>query len=65
VDRDLLQLKVAAFVPLFLRNQALRMQVEVLGSAVRSLHSELQRDGPVEEVVKRRMQDLEDGVTGL
>jgi CheY-like chemotaxis protein len=65
VDRDLLKLKVAAFVRLFLRNQALRMQVEVLGSAVRSLHSELQRGGPVEEMVKRRMQDLEDVVTGL
>lgn len=41
VDEDLLKLKVATHVQLYLKNQALRLQIEELQGNVRGLQSEL------------------------
>ena len=65
VDEDLLKFKVGAYVQLFLRNEALRLQVELLNTALRSLHAEFNRRNPTEDVLKSRIKELESLVDEL
>jgi CheY-like chemotaxis protein len=65
VDEDLLRFKVAAYSQLFLRNEALRLQVQVLGNLVQSLQVEINRRGPSEQVLKTKVGELETAIEEL
>lgn len=59
VNSELLKFKVAAFVRLFLRHEALRVHVEVLHSALQSLQKEMERCCPLEAQAVSHFRDLE------
>src|SRR5262245_15164248 len=65
VDGDLLKLKVATYVQIYLRNEALRLQVHQLNLTLQSLQAELAKRGPVEDGLKARIAELEEAVSEL
>jgi len=65
VDADLLKLKVATYVQIFLRNESLRLQIHQLNVTLQSLQTELARRVPTELGLKARIRELEELVTEL
>src|SRR5688572_11339348 len=60
VEADLLKLKVATYAQIFLRNEALRLQIHLLSVTLQTLQAELSKRGPVENGLNARIRELED-----
>jgi len=65
VDADLLKLKVATYVQVYLRNEALRIQIHQLNLTLQSLQTEVARREPVEKGLMARIRELEDVISEL
>jgi two-component system, sensor histidine kinase and response regulator len=65
VDEDLLKFKVATYAQLYLQNEAMRIQIRVLGNLVQSLQVDLNRRGPAEDFLKHKIVQLEDAIEEL
>jgi CheY-like chemotaxis protein len=65
VDGDLLKLKVATYAQVYLRAEALRLQVHQLNVSLQSVQVELAKRGPAENGLKNRIKELEDVVREL
>jgi len=65
VDADLLKLKVATYVQIYLRNEALRLQIQQLNLTLHGLRVELARRDPTENGLKARIRELEDVIIEL
>ena len=65
VDADLLKLKVATYAQIYLRNEALRLQIHQLNVTLQSLQVELAKRDPVELGLKVRIQELEQVIEEL
>lgn len=65
VEADLLKLKVATYVQMYLRSEALRLQIHQLNATLQGLEAELTRRGPVEEGLRSRIVELEDLVAEI
>jgi len=65
VDEELLKFKVATFAQLFLRNEAMRIQISMLGNLVQSLQTEINRRGPTEQYLRSKIQQLEVAIEEL
>jgi len=64
VDEELLKYKVATYVQIYMRNEALWLQVHLLQETVRSLELELSQGGSTEHV-QRKMRRLEVQIDSL
>jgi CheY-like chemotaxis protein len=64
VDEELLKYKVATYVQIFLRNEALWLQVQQLQQTVRGLQLELAQCNPT-ELLQREIRTLEDQIEAL
>jgi two-component system, sensor histidine kinase and response regulator len=65
VEADLLKLKVATYVQIYLRNEALRLQIHQLNLTLQSLQTELARRDPLESGLKARIRELEEVIGEL
>ena len=65
VDADLLKLKVATYAQIYLRSEALRLQIHQLNITLQSLQAELAKRGPAENGLKTRIRELEDVIQEL
>ena len=65
VDSDLLKLKVATYVQIYLRSEALRLQVHQLNVSLQSVQAELSRRDPAENGLKARIRELEEVISEL
>jgi CheY-like chemotaxis protein len=65
VDADLLKLKVATYVQIYLRSEALRIQIHQLNVTLQSLQAELAKRGPAENGLKARIRELEEVIEEL
>jgi CheY-like chemotaxis protein len=65
VDADLLKLKVATYAQIYLRSEALRLQIHQLNVTLQSLQAELAKRDPVENGLKVRIKELEDVIEEL
>jgi hypothetical protein len=65
VEADLLKLKVATYAQIYLRNEALRLQIHQLNVTLQSLQAELAMRGPAENGLKARIKELEDVIEEL
>jgi CheY-like chemotaxis protein len=65
VDEELLKFKVATFAQLFLRNEAMRIQTQLLGNLVQSLQAEINRRVPTEQYLRSKIQQLEVAIEEL
>jgi response regulator RpfG family c-di-GMP phosphodiesterase len=65
VDADLLKLKVATYVQIYLRSEALRIQIHQLNLTLQSLQAELAKRGPAENGLKSRIRELEEVIEEL
>jgi CheY-like chemotaxis protein len=65
VDEELLKFKVAAYVQIFLRNEALRIQIHGLGNMLQQLQAELNRRGPTEGTLRLKVAQLEEAIEDL
>jgi CheY-like chemotaxis protein len=65
VDEELLKFKVATYVSLHLRNEAMKMQVQQLNTLLQSLQAEINRRTPAEEILKDKIRELESVVDEL
>jgi two-component system, sporulation sensor kinase E len=65
VDEELLRFKVATFAQLFLRNESMRLQIQMLGNLVQSLQVEINRRGPTEQFLRSKIQQLEVAIEEL
>jgi CheY-like chemotaxis protein len=63
VEADLLKLKVATYVQIYLRHDELRTKVQQLNSALADLHAELDKRGLVVTKLKVRVNDLQKAVS--
>jgi response regulator RpfG family c-di-GMP phosphodiesterase len=59
VEADLLKLKVATYVQIYLRSEALRLQIHQLNVTLQSLQAELSKREPAENGLKARIKELE------
>jgi CheY-like chemotaxis protein len=59
VDEDLLKLKVATYVEIYLRNEALRLRILELETTLGSLHAEFRRLDPSRAILEQRIKTLE------
>jgi len=59
VDEDLLKLKVATYVQIYLRNESLRLRIFELEKTLGSLHTEFKRLDPSRSVLEQRIRSLE------
>jgi hypothetical protein len=59
VDEDLLKLKVATYVEIYLRNESLRLRILELEKTLSSLHTEFKRLDPSRTVLEQRIRSLE------
>jgi CheY-like chemotaxis protein len=65
VDEELLRFKVATYAQLFLRNESLRLQIQMLANLVQSLQVEINRRGPTEDFLRSKVQQLEIAIEEL
>lgn len=65
VDADLLKLKVATYTQIYLRSEALRIQIHQLNLTLQSLQAELAKRGPAENGLKTRIRELEEVIGEL
>lgn len=65
VDEELLKFKVATLAQLYLRNEAMRLQIAMLGNLVQSLQAEINRRGPTEQYLRSKIQQLEVAIEEL
>jgi len=65
VDEELLKLKVATYVQIYLRNEALRFQIHDLEKTLGSLHTEFKRLDPSRNVMEQRIRNLETIIDSL
>jgi len=65
VDEELLKFKVATFAQLYLRNEAMRIQIVMLANLVQSLQTEINRRGPTEQYLRSKIQQLEVAIEEL
>jgi CheY-like chemotaxis protein len=65
VDADLLKLKVATYAQMYLRSEALRLQILHLNSTLHGLQAELARRMPVEKGLMSRIRELEEVILEL
>lgn len=65
VDSDLLRFKVAAYAQLFLKNEALRIQIRAMANLVQQLQIELSHRGPTEKVLRGKVEALEEAIDTL
>lgn len=65
VDEELLRFKVATYAQLFLRNEAMRLQIHMLGNLAQSLQAEINRRGPTEQYLRSKIQQLEVAIEEL
>lgn len=65
VDGDLLKLKVATYAQIYLRSEALRLQIHQLNVTLQSVRTELAKREPAENGLKIRIQELEDVIEEL
>lgn len=65
VDPDFLKYKVAVYAQMYLRNEALRLQIQELNDLLRSLRSEFDKTVPVESSLKARIRQLENVIEEL
>lgn len=65
VDEELLTFKVAAYVQIFLRNESMRIQIQALRNMVQSLQLEVRRRGPAEQVLRTKVEKLEEAIEEL
>ena len=65
VDGDLLKLKVATYAQIYLRSEALRLQIHQLNVSLQSVMAELAKRDPAENGLKARIRELEDVIAEL
>jgi CheY-like chemotaxis protein len=65
VDEDLLKLKVATYVEIYLRNESLRLRIFELEKTLGSLHTEFKRLDPSRTVLEQRIRSLEVSLESL
>ena len=65
VDEELLKFKVATYAQLYLRNESMRIQIQMLGNLVQSLQVEINRRGPTEQYLRSKIQQLEIAIEEL
>ena len=65
VEADLLKLKVATYVQIYLRSEALRVQIHHLNLTLQSVQTELAKRDPAEHGLKARIRELEEVITEL
>jgi CheY-like chemotaxis protein len=65
VDEELLKFKVATYAQLYLRNESMRIQIQMLGNLVQSLQVEINRRGPTEQFLRSKIQQLEIAIEEL
>jgi len=65
VDEELLKLKVASYVEIYLKNEALRLQIQHLQETVHSLEAIISRRIPVDQPVQDGIRDLESQIDEL
>jgi CheY-like chemotaxis protein len=65
VDEELLKLKVATYVQIYLRNESLRLRIFELEKTLGSLHSEFRRLDPSRTVLEQRIKTLETSLATL
>ncbi|HEV3026921.1 MAG TPA: response regulator [Planctomycetota bacterium] len=65
VDSELLKLKVATYVQIYLRTESLRLQVQLLQDTVRALETVISHRSPVDEPVQEGIRHIEDQVDDL
>ena len=65
VDEELLKLKVATYVEIYLRNEMLRLRIFELEKTIGSLHTEFDRLDPSRAVLLQRIRNLETIIESL
>ena len=65
VDEELLKFKVATYVHIFLRNEALRLQVRDLEHTVASLREEVRSRGGLDPVLQNKIRSFESIIDGF
>lgn len=65
VDPALLRLKVATYAQIFLRNEALRLQIHQLNVSLQTLQAEVAKHAPAEEALTTHIQQLEASIAEL
>jgi len=65
VDGDLLKFKVSTYVAMYLRYQAVKLQMQQLQRFVRSLLDEVDKPGSSEESLKDKIRELEGALDDL
>jgi len=59
IDADLLKLKMRTYVRMYLRIDALRIQIERLTNLLHSIQLEMSRCGPAEDALRKQVLELE------
>jgi len=65
VDPSLLRLKVATYAQIYLRNEALRLQIHQLTVSLQLVQAEMAKHAPAEEALKAHIQELETAIAEL
>jgi len=65
VDEDLLKFKVATYVQIHLRNEALRLQIHQLQIAVREFEAKFNGSHPLDQSVQNGFRDLESRINEI
>lgn len=65
VDPEFLKFKVSTYAQMYLRNEALRLQIHQLNDLLTSLRAEFDRTVPIESSLKARIRQLESVIEEL